>query len=109
MMASELPLFQPGRPTISRMTPVISGVFSLGPVSPASHTAGDQFIVAKVRGREETLKSALPNVAAVSAAWPAKTRAVTSGQFSLAENWIQAAVIVAPCGMARLIQRMPTV
>src|SRR6266542_4405199 len=109
MIASGFPLAQPVRVTISWITGARLGVRWSGPVWPAVHSTGDHAVEAVVGGREVTLFDAVVNAAAASAACPRSTRFVTSLCDSFAENWIQAAVIVAPFGTVTPVQRMPTV
>ncbi len=71
MMASELPLAQPGRLTISCMTEAMSGVCWSGPASPfVVQGGGDQETVAAVAGREEIFPPDEVNVAALSTSSP---------------------------------------
>src|SRR4051794_1591734 len=108
MIASALPLAQPERVTTSCTMAPRSGVRWVAPASPWVHATGAQVRLADVRARDETLAVELVKVAALSAAWPRSTRFVTSLWDSFATNWIQAPVIVAPRGIAMLVQRMPT-
>src|SRR6266576_2679381 len=109
IIASALPLAQPGRMTISWTTAVRSGVRSFALASPITvQGTGDQLAEAVVRGRVETLPFALVKVAGLSAARPWIDRLVTSLCVSFDSNWTYARVIVAPFGIATAVQRIPT-
>jgi len=86
-----------------------SGVRSFDPTSPAFQAAGAQAVEAVVRVRPLMLAFLDRNVAALSAAWPLNVRFVVPLWAMFAENWIHAAVIVAPGGIVSPAQRMPTV
>src|SRR5215472_4063290 len=110
MIASAFPLAQPARLTTSWITGLRSGVRWSEPACPTvAHAFGDQVAVATVRGREEMFLVLLLNVAALSAACPFRLSVVAPLAAWAVVNCTHAAVIVAPGGMARPVQRTPTV
>src|SRR5262249_24224557 len=109
MIAIAFPLAPPGRLTISWITEPRSGVRWFAPASPATHGTGDHGVAAVVRGRAVTLNAEEPKEKALSEASAWNVRLVVTLCDSRAANWIHAVVMVAPFGMARLGQRMPTV
>src|SRR2546422_11457428 len=104
MIASALPLAQPGRFTISWSTALRSAVRWFAPTSPRVHATGAQLAEAVVRDLVETSPLEPEKVAALSAACPRIVRLVASLCDSLAANWMEALEMVARGGIARPAQ-----
>src|SRR5690349_24310874 len=107
-MTSAWPLSHPSRLMTSWIAPLKSGVRWFGPTSPAFHATGTHVVAARVRGRDEMSPRAELNAGALSAASAWGLSDVATFCASLALNWIQAAGMVAPGGIARLVHRLPT-
>src|SRR5512143_362934 len=107
--ARAFPDAQPARWTISSIREGTSTRGS-GPAAPTVVQAGgDHETSALVFGRELMFLLVLPNVGALSLAWPATVSVVDSEGASSTVNWTCASRMLAPEGTAMLTKRIPTV